>query len=184
MERRKRNRRCSCSKISAFSGNSSVSTMKLVIIAGPPSAGKTALTKQIVKRFNEEIRIAFLKIDVVKAFEDLELQKEFGILTKKIYSGDLCPDHAEVMILGDAIDWAENNAADLLIVESAGLCLRCSPYLNQGLGIIVLSSISGIHTPEKMGAMVSLADVAVITKIDLVRQAKREVIDTPPLSLF
>ncbi|MGI5875552.1 MAG: GTP-binding protein [Dethiobacteria bacterium] len=150
--------------------------MKLVIIAGPPSAGKTALIKQIVKRFNQEMRIAFLKIDVVKAFEDLELKKEFGILTKKIYSGDLCPDHAEVMILGDAIDWAEGNAADLLIVESAGLCLRCSPYLNQGLGIIVLSSISGIHTPEKMGAMVSLADVAVITKIDLVSQAEREVL--------
>ncbi len=122
------------------------------------------------------MRIAFLKIDVVKAFEDLELNKEFGILTRKVYSGDLCPDHAEVMILGDTVDWAEGNAADLLIVESAGLCLRCSPYLNQGLGIIVLSSISGIHTPEKMGAMVSLADVAVITKIDLVSQAEREVL--------
>ncbi|HHT46344.1 MAG TPA: cobalamin biosynthesis protein [Firmicutes bacterium] len=150
--------------------------MKLVIIAGPPSAGKTALTKQIIKRFNQEMRIAFLKIDVVKAYEDLELSKEFGILTKKIYSGDLCPDHAEVMILGDAVDWAESNDTDLLIVESAGLCLRCSPYLNQGLGIIVLSSISGIHTPEKMGAMISLADVAVITKIDLVSQAEREVL--------
>lgn len=50
------------------------------------------------------------------------------------------------------------------------------PYLNQGLGIVVLSSISGIHTPEKMGAMVSLADIAVVTKIDLVSQAEREVL--------
>ena len=56
--------------------------MKLVIIAGPPSAGKTSLAKQIVKRFKDELTIAFLKIDVVKAFEDLELKKEFGILTK------------------------------------------------------------------------------------------------------
>lgn len=150
--------------------------MKLVVIAGPPSAGKTALTRQIVGRFNGEMRIAFLKIDVVKAFEDIELRKEFGILTKKIYSGDLCPDHAGVMVLGDAVEWAEESAADLLIVESAGLCLRCSPYLNQGLGIIVLSSIAGIHAPEKMGAMVSLADIAVITKIDLVSQAEREVL--------
>lgn len=149
--------------------------MKLVIIAGPPSAGKTALTKQIVKRFKDEMKIAFLKIDVVKAYEDIELSKEFAILTKKIYSGDLCPDHAGVMVLGDAIEWAQRNGADLFIVESAGLCLRCSPYLNQGLGIIVLSSISGIHAPEKMGSMVSLADIAVITKIDLVSQAEREV---------
>jgi len=149
--------------------------LKLVVIAGPPSAGKTALIKQIVKRFKDEVRVAFLKIDVVRAYEDIELNKEFNIMTKKIYSGDLCPDHAGVMVMGDAIEWADNNGADLFIVESAGLCLRCSPYLNQGLGIIVLSSISGIHAPEKMGAMVSLADIAVVTKIDLVSQAEREV---------
>jgi Ni2+-binding GTPase involved in maturation of urease and hydrogenase len=122
------------------------------------------------------MRIAFLKIDVVKAYEDIELQNEYGILTKKIYSGDLCPDHAGVMVLGDAIEWAEENGADLFIIESAGLCLRCSPYLSQGLGIVVLSSISGIHAPEKMGSMVSLADVAIVTKIDLVSQAEREVL--------
>lgn len=150
--------------------------MKLLVIAGPPSAGKTALTKQIVKKFKDELRVVFLKIDVVRAYEDIELNKEFNILTKKIYSGDLCPDHAGVMVLGDAVKWAESNGADLFIVESAGLCLRCSPYLNQGLGIVVLSSISGIHTPEKMGAMVSLADIAVVTKIDLVSQAEREVL--------
>lgn len=150
--------------------------MKLLVIAGPPSAGKTSVTKQIIKYFKNELRISYLKIDVVKAYEDIELKKEFNILTKKIYSGDLCPDHASVMVLGDAIDWAEENKTDLFIVESAGLCLRCSPYLNQGLGIIILSSISGIHAPEKMGSMVSLADIAVVTKIDLVSQAEREVL--------
>lgn len=150
--------------------------MRMIVIAGPPSVGKTALVKQIVNYLKDNLKIAFLKIDVVKAFEDIELEKEFGILTRKVYSGDLCPDHAGVMVLGDMIDWAGENHSDLLIVESAGLCLRCSPYLNQGLGIVVLSSISGIHTPEKMGAMVSLADIAVITKIDLVSQAEREVL--------
>ena len=150
--------------------------MKLLVIAGPPSAGKTALVKQIVRHFVSEAKIAFLKIDVVKAYEDIELANEFGILTRKVYSGDLCPDHAGVMVLGDAVAWAKAGGADLFIVESAGLCLRCSPYLNQGLGIVVLSSISGIHTPEKMGAMVSLADIAVVTKIDLVSQAEREVL--------
>lgn len=150
--------------------------MKLVIIAGPPSAGKTALVRQVVANLKSEMRIAFLKIDVVKAYEDIELKDEFGIATRKVYSGDLCPDHAGVMVLGDAIEWAAGQDAGLFIVESAGLCLRCSPYLNQGLGIVVLSSISGIHAPEKMGAMVSLADIAVVTKIDLVSQAEREVL--------
>lgn len=61
--------------------------MKLIIVAGPPSAGKTALIKQIVYNLKNELKISFLKIDVVKAFEDVELENEFGILTKKIYSG-------------------------------------------------------------------------------------------------
>jgi Ni2+-binding GTPase involved in maturation of urease and hydrogenase len=149
--------------------------MQLVIVAGPPSAGKTALLKQIIGYFHKKRRVAFLKIDVVKAFEDEELRREFGILTTKIYSGDLCPDHAGVMVMGDTIEWAAAGGADLLFMESAGLCLRCAPYLNQGLGIVVLSSISGIHAPAKMGAMVSLADIAVVTKIDLIGQAEREV---------
>ena len=150
--------------------------MKMLVIAGPPSAGKTALVKQITRNLIREMKIAFLKIDVVKAYEDIELAKEFNIPTRKVYSGDLCPDHAGVMVLGDAISWAKNSGSDLFIVESAGLCLRCSPYLDQGLGVVVLSSISGIHAPEKMGAMVSLADIAVVTKIDLVSQAEREVL--------
>jgi len=122
------------------------------------------------------MRIAFFFFFVVKAYEDVEIKKEYNIITRKFYSGDLCPDHAGVMIMGDAVDWAESSSADLFIVESAGLCLRCSPYLNQGLGIVVLSSIAGMHTPEKMGAMVSLADICVVTKIDLVSQAEREVL--------
>ncbi|MEG3071724.1 MAG: GTP-binding protein [Candidatus Syntrophopropionicum ammoniitolerans] len=134
------------------------------------------MVKQIVKKMKHDMKIAFFKIDVVKAFEDVELNKEFGILARKFISGDLCPDHASVMVLGDAVEWAETNRAELFIVESAGLCLRCSPYLNQGLGIIVLSSIAGIHAPEKMGCMVTLADIAVVTKIDLVSQAEREVL--------
>ena len=56
---------------------------------------------------------------------------------------------------------------DLLLVETAGLCLRCSPYVDGGLGIVVLEATSGMNLPRKIGPMLSLADVAVVTKIDL-----------------
>ena len=49
---------------------------------------------------------ASIKIDVVRAFEDEELAAEFGIPARKVYSGDLCPDHAGVMVMRDAIAWA------------------------------------------------------------------------------
>ena len=116
--------------------------MKLLVIAGPPSVGKTSLTKQIIKHFQKEIKIAYLKIDVVKAFEDIELRKEFKILTKKVYSGDLCPDHAGVMIMGDAIEWAESNHTASLLSKVPDFVSVAPLTLTKGLGIIVLSSIA------------------------------------------
>ena len=149
--------------------------MKLIIIAGPPSAGKTAVTRQIIRHFLATKKCAFLKIDVVRAFEDEELRDEFGIPARKIYSGDLCPDHTGVMVLKDALLWAGGLGTDIFIIESAGLCLRCSPYVTQSLGIVVLSAVSGMNSPLKMGPMIALADVAVITKTDLVSQSEKEV---------
>ena len=71
--------------------------------------------------------------------------------------------------------WAAKSGADVLLVETAGLCLRCSPYVDHGLGMVVLEATSGMNLPLKIGPMLSLADVAVVTKVDRVSQAEREV---------
>lgn len=145
------------------------------MLAGPPSAGKTAVARQIIREFQSIRKIAYLKIDVVRAFENEELAGEFGIPTKKVYSGDLCPDHTGIMVLRDAIRWASGQSAGILIVESAGLCLRCTPYTTQSLGVVVLSAVGGMNSPLKMAPMIALADAAVVTKTDLVSQAEKEV---------
>ncbi len=151
-------------------------SMRAVICAGPPTCGKTTVLKHVVRKLKAEgLRLAYLKIDVQYADEDEMFRDEFGIPVKKVYSGELCPDHCNVMVLGDAIDWAEQEKADFLLVETAGLCLRCSPYIDGSLGIVVLEATSGMNLPRKIGPMLSLADVAVVTKIDLVSQAEREV---------
>jgi len=149
--------------------------MKLAIIAGPASVGKTAVARHIIREFRDSSNPAYVKIDVVRAFEDEELQEEFGIATRKVCSGDLCPDHTGIMVLQDAISWARDLESDLLIVESAGLCLRCTPYTTQAFGIAVLSAVSGSNSPLKMAPMIAQADMAVVTKTDLVSQAEKEV---------
>lgn len=150
--------------------------MKLVICAGPATSGKTAVLRHMIGKLQAAGHaIAFLKIDVQYAEEDEMLASEFGIPTKKVYSGDLCPDHCNVMVLGDALQWAAKSGCQILMVETAGLCLRCSPYVDGGLGIVVLEATSGMNLPLKVGPMLSLADVAVVTKIDRVSQAEREV---------
>ena len=150
--------------------------MKLAICAGPATTGKTAVLRHIIRKLQDSgQRVAFLKIDVQYAEEDEQFAREFGIPTRKVYSGELCPDHCNVMVLGDALQWARKADSDVLLVETAGLCLRCSPYVDGGLGMIVLEATSGMNLPLKVGPMLSLADVAVVTKIDRVSQAEREV---------
>jgi Ni2+-binding GTPase involved in maturation of urease and hydrogenase len=150
--------------------------MKLAICAGPATTGKSSVLRHMIKKLQDAgDHVAFLKIDVQYAEEDEIFAREFGIPTRKVYSGELCPDHCNVMVLGDAIQWAQQSGANVLLVETAGLCLRCSPYVDGGLGLIVIEATSGTNLPLKIGPMLSLADVAVVTKIDRVSQAEREV---------
>ncbi|MEN6451870.1 MAG: GTP-binding protein [Thermoguttaceae bacterium] len=150
--------------------------MRVAICAGPATTGKTSVVRHSAKKLLAAgHRVAFVKLDVQYADEDELLAEELKIPTKKVYSGELGPDHCNVMVLGDAMHWAEQNHCDVLMVETAGLCLRCSPYVDGGLGMVVLEATSGMNLPLKVGPMLSLADVAVVTKIDRVSQAEREV---------
>lgn len=150
--------------------------MRAIICAGPPTSGKTTVLRRIIGKLAQEgHRLAYLKIDVQYADEDEAIRREFGIPVKKVYSGELCPDHCNVMVLGDAMEWADGLKVDFLIVETAGLCFRCSPYIEGSLGLVVIEATSGMNLPRKIGPMLSLADMAVVTKIDLVSQAEREV---------
>jgi Ni2+-binding GTPase involved in maturation of urease and hydrogenase len=150
--------------------------VKLVICAGPATTGKTSVLRHLARKLSAaHRRLAFLKIDVQYADEDEVFAQEFEIPTRKVYSGELCPDHCSVLVLGDALAWAARAKTDILLVETAGLCLRCAPYVDGGLGIMVMEATSGMNLPRKIGPMLSLADIAVVTKIDLVSQAEREV---------
>jgi len=150
--------------------------MKLAICAGPATTGKTSVLRHITRKLIDAgQRVAFMKIDVQFAEEDVLFAREFNIPARKVYSGELCPDHCNVVVLGDALEWADNEQCDLLLVETAGLCLRCAPYVDNALGVIVLEATSGMNLPLKVGPMLSLADVAVVTKIDRISQAEREV---------
>jgi len=150
--------------------------MKAVICAGPSTAGKTTVLRQAARRLIKAgMKPAYLKIDVQYASEDAIFASEFGIPAKKVFSGELCPDHCNVMVFSDAVAWAQECGASVLMVETAGLCLRCSPYVEGALGIAVLEATAGMNLPMKIGPMLTLADAAVITKIDLISQAEREV---------
>jgi Ni2+-binding GTPase involved in maturation of urease and hydrogenase len=149
--------------------------MQLITVAGPPSSGKTSI---LIKAF-ETLKADGLHAGVVKfdclSTDDDTTYKQAGIPVQKGLSGVLCPDHYFVSNIDRVCEWSQKRSIDLTIIESAGLCNRCSPHLKGSLAVCVVDNVSGLHTPKKIGPMLKLADIVVITKGDIVSQAEREV---------
>lgn len=149
--------------------------MNLVTFSGPPSTGKTSV---IIKTI-DAIKKRGLKVGVVKfdclATDDDKLYEKADVPVRKGLSGSQCPDHYFVSNIEEVTQWGIGLGLDLLITESAGLCNRCSPYIKDIKSICVIDNLSGINTPKKIGPMLKMADIIIITKGDIVSQAEREV---------
>ncbi len=149
--------------------------MRLVTLAGPPSCGKTSVVLRVAEALAAEgIRIGVIKFDCLSS-DDQKRYEKAGIPVKTGLAGGLCPDHFFVANIEQGVQWGRRSGFDLLIVESAGLCNRCSPHIREVLAVCVVDNLSGVHTPRKIGPMLQTADVVVVTKGDIVSQAEREV---------
>jgi Ni2+-binding GTPase involved in maturation of urease and hydrogenase len=149
--------------------------MKLITVSGPPSSGKTAVLMhviKIIKSANKKVGVVkfdCLSTDDDKLFATLEIPVRSGL------SGNLCPDHYFVSNIEECLQWGLQQNLDFLISESAGLCNRCSPHIKNVMAVCVIDNLMGINTPKKIGPMLKLTDLVVITKGDIVSQAEREV---------
>lgn len=149
--------------------------MNLVVVSGPPSSGKTSvILKTALALKARGLSVGVVKFDCLYTDDD-ELYRKAGLPVKKGLSGSLCPDHYFVSNIEAVADWGQEIGLDLLISESAGLCNRCSPYIHEIKAVCVIDNLSGINTPKKIGPMLKMADIVVITKGDIVSQAEREV---------
>lgn len=148
--------------------------MKLMTFSGPPSSGKTSVIVKLIACLEDAWRTGVVKFDCLTS-SDGDIYREYGIPVQTGVSGALCPDHFFASNIGACMKWGERHGLDLLISESAGLCNRCSPHLRDTAAVCVIDILSGIDAPRKIGPMLKLADVVVITKSDLVSQAEREV---------
>ena len=149
--------------------------MKLVTFAGPPATGKTTVMTRIVKELESYgKRIGACKFDCLQT-EDDKLYASSGIPSIKGLSAELCPDHYYITNIQLVYEWGKREDFDFLFTESAGLCNRCSPYIKNVLSVCVIDQLSGIHAPRKIGPLLKLADIVLITKGDIVSQAEREV---------
>ena len=149
--------------------------MKLVVIAGTPGSGKTSVLIHAVRCLLESgMKPAVVKIDCLWTEDDKRFER-LGVPVKVGLSRDMCPDHFSIYNVDEMLCWAEEQEADILLNETAGLCLRCAPYPDLSLAVCVIDVTTGPNAPLKVGPLLTTADVVVITKGDMVSQAEREV---------
>ncbi|MHC1574671.1 MAG: GTP-binding protein [Candidatus Methanogasteraceae archaeon] len=149
--------------------------MKLAIIAGTPGSGKTSILMHAIAYLGRSgITPAVVKVDCLFTDDQTRFNR-LDVPVRVALSKDMCPDHFAIYNVEEMLSWAQEQNADLLISETAGLCLRCAPYVDQCVAVCVIDVTAGPNTPAKVGPLLTTADVVVATKGDIVSQAEREV---------
>lgn len=150
--------------------------MLTVTVAGAPSVGKTAVIGHLIKALLAGgRRPAVIKFDTKTSSDADRLTRTYGIPAIRGLSSYLCPDHYLASNLEEAMEWGRDRKADVLLIETAGLCLRCAPHVEGLPAVTVVDCLGGLDVPGKMGPMLTSADIVLVTKGDLVSQAEREV---------
>lgn len=148
---------------------------RLVLVSGAAAVGKTALIRHLMPALTRSEQLCFAKIDCLQSDDD-KLFRRMGVPSVVGLSRDVCPDHFLASNLPELLRWAERQSASLLIVETAGLCNRCCPATEKTVSLCVVDCTVSARSPEKLGPMLTTADMIVMTKIDMVSQAEREIL--------
>ena len=140
----------------------------LILIAGYPSSGKTALRRRLIPGLAQGGCLA------ASAELRCDPAPDAGTSTpghRIEVDGAYCPDHALARdiegLLSDAKD------ADALVLETAGLCARCSPFPERAFGIFTVDLTGGLRVPGKVGPMLETCDLCVCTRPDRVTGTER-----------
>lgn len=149
--------------------------MELIVVAGTPGAGKTSVLLHVIRLLKEKEKTpSVVKIDCLQTDDDVRFKK-LSVPVLVGLSKDMCPDHFFIYNMDEMIAFGEQNHSDILIMETAGLCHRCAPYVANGIGLCVIDATTGPNNPTKVGPFLSCADIVVVTKGDIISQAEREI---------
>lgn len=137
----------------------------VVSLVSSPGAGKTTLLEATLRRLAPDYRIAALVGDLATDNDARRLARA-GVPVRQISTGTLC--HLEAGMVERAIDELNAGPLDLLFVENVGnLVCPASFDLGEAVRVVLFSVAEGDDKPLKYPTIFNSADVAVLTKIDL-----------------
>ena len=149
---------------------------QVLLFSGASAVGKTSVLKSLLPLLaHGGMAPCVCKIDCLKT-GDADVFQSLGLPCVTGLSGDICPDHFLVSNLPELWGWADRLGRDALVIETAGLCHRCSPATEHMAAGCVLDCTASCRASGQLGPMLTQADFVVLTKIDMVSQAELEII--------
>ena len=149
---------------------------RVFLFSGASAVGKTAVLKSLLPLLEQMGQMPCVcKIDCLQS-KDAAVFQKMGTPCVTGLSGDICPDHFLVSNLPELWHWADEIRRDLLVIETAGLCHRCSPATEHMLAGCVVDCTASCKAPGQLGPMLTQADFVVLTKTDMISQAELEII--------
>lgn len=149
---------------------------KMILFSGGSSVGKTSVLRNLVPYLKKHSTPMMLcKIDCIQTTEKA-VYEQLDVPYVTAVSNDICPDHFLVSNLPELWHYAEEQNCELLFIETAGLCHRCSPATVHSIAGCILDCTASAKSPAQLGPMLTNADFIVPTKIDMISQAELEII--------
>jgi hydrogenase nickel incorporation protein HypB len=136
-----------------------------VNLMSSPGSGKTALLEKLIHTLPKSIRLAVIEGDL-ETENDAERIRRHGVPAVQITTGMAC--HLDAHMVHTALHKLELDGVDILFIENVGnLVCPANFDLGQHHNVLLLSVTEGDDKPTKYPVAVRAADVALITKTDL-----------------
>jgi hydrogenase nickel incorporation protein HypB len=137
----------------------------VVNLISSPGSGKTTLLEATVRRLGGARRLGAIEGDVATE-RDAERLRRLGIPAHQIETGGAC--HLDARQVRVALERARLPELDVLFIENVGNLICPTAYdLGEDFKVVLLSVAEGEDKPFKYPGIFARADVAVISKVDL-----------------
>jgi hydrogenase nickel incorporation protein HypB len=137
----------------------------VVNLISSPGSGKTTLLEATVAAFSGRLRLGGIEGDLATE-RDAERLRRLAIPAVQILTGGAC--HLDARQVRKAVEEARFPALDVLFVENVGNLICPTAYdLGEDFKVVLLSVTEGDDKPFKYPGIFARAEVAVISKVDL-----------------
>jgi hydrogenase nickel incorporation protein HypB len=137
----------------------------VVNLISAPGSGKTTLLERTAARLAARLRLGAIVGDIATE-RDAERLRRAAIPAHQIETGGAC--HLDARQIQDALERAAFPELDVLFLENVGNLICPTAYdLGEDFKVVLLSVAEGEDKPFKYPGIFSRAEVALITKTDL-----------------